>query len=825
MTADVPQPVSQVFPVCTFAGKEGLTDATLGWDAVYAVTYATINTDIGIRKPWISPLIGNGNGGGIDVSSGAADFSGGVIDGLAVVTGGAGSTVNFALTMTQALFSGTNVPSTQTSFTTYFSCLLAFSADPNIDGLQNLQVTEASVEATRVTIQSTTPQVASGDLSTMALELQALMQQFIDAAGVTAQLFSGTLANVFTQDYAECVDIPWLTPVSYNYAVADLPSPLSGGMLALLISTGTPTDNLPVEVQASAFPTNDGVNAMVALSINAITNGSFIENLNDNIEGSQLGDLVPLGPGTLTNAADINAFYRLNDDGTVDLIGEDDEADGVGATYALTIAQGSLMFTVAKQQIQVAINNAQVALGNGYTLELTMSSSYQLIVDRDGNIDISLDGTPTLTSSMSSPPAGAGPVVIDALVTAASVCGSELVAFLFDKTLNLLSTTAMTTARLADLSLDFFASVRQAQDTRRPVAMDITGQRQLAVSPNNVFMPDEACGMLRTDYKNSLRLNPALPDAYNDQLFPPQPDGNDTEMVPIADPGDQPPAGPNAKNDIADLVQAVGLKLIRNTRLRRAWRAACVSAVGADDNAQVNAALDNATNPTAWVDHVQSGDFEALYTGTIKFLNDGFAKGSISANLYIDIVRDNPQFTKNPGLDTPIFQSNRGLSVRTVATSLSGTDSASARLPSGVMASLRSAQFDGNARASFGKALIDQVIVNAPRPMWIKCIGVAGYLGGLVLGCYAGDTIGGAISGVVSGQAKATNIENTIDNAISPSDGGVPRSDATLFNNVSFPLMTTFESGGTTGPLPKNVLTCAAVNGGLILGVQLTAGV
>ncbi len=761
---------------CTFPGTAPI-NATLGWDVVYAVTYDTINADLAARKPWMIDFSGSALGRFDQTDGSTNSLLDAQISQIRFVTGGVGQSVQMALEIASAdlVFGGTTTGVTTVVATV--QCNLAFVANPSMPGLHNLSVNTSNLNVTGVT--SATPLSPA-----QTIMLQSLIQLFVSA---NPTIFSGIYANVFTKDYAESVNIPWLLPSAFDYAVSNKinPSSPTDGILAVLGSISGNLTNLSPQVEPLMFPTNTGVNAAVAISTQVVEEGTFLTQFNSQISGALADFGFNAKTNSLFNQTAISAFYRVDSTTQqVSLIPASALADGSGNTYPFTIPVGGLEFGLSPNSITANINNGVVDLGSGFSLTLQMSTSYQLIVDANQNIDLALVGEPVIKSSMSSSvETSAGDIALEFGATALSIVGGEFIAFAVDKLTGFATSTAMSNATVVDLTTRFFAAERQlAYNPEKPVTFSIKGWRTVTMGTTVTDM-DLNPSSLDPVYIESVTLRKGY-------FFEPEDMAKRSgEMSSFS-------------NGIAKLIFK---EIAGNAKLIGDFKAALVK--------------NNYMPAENWYADGSNIDFpytkyyfllKSLYQGCIEFVIDKVNSGQLSYTIYNKIIANYPRSAVNGSENLlnrgdSIFASNtRGsLVIKT-----SAGDSTNA--VGGLLGDIAGAA--ASKRAGLAAALFKDIILNTERPLLVKIAGGILYLGGLTAGYFFGQWASTFGTGQSGAEKAATKILN----------GGPSGPASLLFANVTFPFMTRFSSGTAQGPVPANVLQCAGVNGGLVLGVAIT---
>lgn len=780
---------------CQFPSTTPIQDATNGWDAVYAVAYSTINADLAARQPWMVDFVGLGPGI-FDESVGANNVLDAQISNITFATGGAGNTVQMNLNIASLDLSVSASPTLSvTGVVATIETSLVFVASPTTPGLHNLTVNTASgLTVTGVT--ATTPMTP-----VQTVILQTILQSFVTSQSA---IFTGVYANVFTKDYAESVDIPWLLPTAFDYAVADKidVSPPTDGILAVLASVSGDLTGLSAQVNPGIFPTNAGVNAATAISAAVVATDTFVAQLNSQLGSAFATFTFNAATNVLTNQAAIDAYYRIDSaTGEVSLIPASALAGSTGATYPFTIPAGGLTFTFAANAITADINNGVVTLDGGYTQTIQLSTSYQLVVDSNQNIDIVLSGSPVIVSTTTAPETtSVGAVLTDIGITAGSIVIGEALAFAFDKITGFVSNAAMSNTTVLGLVRNFFAAERQIRvpgNGTVGVQFSIKGGRTVTLGANrNVF--NQPAMPLDQSYINAVTLDPSYPF-----------DGEVNELA-VALQGDGQAGNQSNVRFTAFVTKVLSLVLGAN---RTTLLTTLINQLS-DVDVDANSAWFSQSNVVNNLQKLTSLQSAALYEGCVSFINDATNAGQLNYSVYGTLIAEFPDATLEPALsqqtaDGSVF-AGRGATSNAVCIRTSagnGTNTVT-----GLFNDLQTAA-DTN---SYGLAatLFKDVIQSTDRPLWVKITGVGLYLGGLVAGYFAEQTL----SNLQSGPTSPTAAANT---AQAIASGGPNGPSTLLFSNVTFPFMTRFSSGGSTGPVPANVLQCAAVNGGLVLGVAI----
>lgn len=762
---------------CTFPGSAPI-DATLGWDVVYAVDYDTINADLALRRPWMVPL-GGTTPGTFDMTISAGDsLLDAEISQIRFVRGGTGQTVQMTLEIVSGNLDIAGSMTAVADVVANVQCTLAFVANATIKGLHNLTVNTQNLLVTGVTTTTLSP--------ADTIILQTIIQAFVS---INSNIFSGIYANVFTKDYAESVNIPWLLPAAFDYAVADKINPASptDGILAVLGSVSGNVANLTPQVEPLMFPTNPGINAAAALSAQIVENNLFLQQFNAQMSGALADFVYNSSTKSLYNQSAISAFYRIDSTtGQVSLIPPSALATGSGATYPFTIPIGGLTFTVASNAITASINDGVVDLGNGYKQTLQLTTSYQIAADSDQNLDLVIVGSPSITSSVSAPAeTSGGDIALELGTTALGIVGGEFIAFGFDRLTGFATSTAMSNATINNLTRNFFAAELQLLDNpTATVTFGIKGFRNVTMGRASADFQQPAL-KLSDNYTNAYTLRETFPyTQYADNNFAPDAPENSI-----------------AQNIATKILSVIG----RKPELMDSFKKSLVDAgyTQASNWPRIGTRINF---DDQYLDYESKSQ---LYVGCIKYIIQAVNDGSVTPTLYGNIVTLYPDATMNPAIARTIAGrslfdggATGGLAIRT---STGGGTRAVGGLFQDVWAGA------GTNRAGVAAALFKDIILNTDRPLAVKIAGGAMYLLGLVPGYFFGQFAGNLGSGKTS----------AVDTAAEVAAGGPSGPSNLLFSSVTFPFMTRFTSGGVSGPVPASVLQCAAVNGGLILGVAI----
>ena len=132
----------------------------------------------------------------------------------------------------------------------------------------------------------------------------------------------------------------------------------------------------------------------------------------------------------------------------------------------------------------------------------------------------------------------------------------------------------------------------------------------------------------------------------------------------------------------------------------------------------------------------------------------------------------------------------------------------------------REGQAPVRGNAALNRALMRQIMQDDRRPVWLHLAGVAGYLATLAIGYFGGNAVSKALT-----PSSTKNAESDRKDSEKLTNAAAAQPSSIIFNAVTFPLMARHTTGGVVDPSvppPSAVLKCAAVNGGLVLGVSIT---
>lgn len=528
-----------IYPsICEFtpAGSD-LNNATLGWDAVYAVKYSTLNQALSATAapppPWVQhgPLNVDGfvNEGMLHPAS--------IVD-VRIARGATGETMKWQLQVLAAGYSSAvgGVPDLTAPFrlTIELDTQLRIVEDAASPGLLHVKVHTAKTDPAQPDTDYQPPEIRSvtinaADIPTSGVspaQVNAIQQYIISILKNTLPphypvLFDATpLSSILTQAFAKEVDIPWLKPSLYRAAAKDLPQNPQDGILAVLMMTEDHSpDGLDVAVSGLAFPTNAGVNAAVMLKSALLARTTLLTQLNQELANSAFGTMQELKdePGVLANEKSIALAYRIDDDnGQATLIPTKAVAESDGVTFPASIAPGALRFEIANGAISVNMTEVRVTLQGNNTLVLSMRASFGLVVNpATQEIDISLDGNPKITSHFESARESGWVVWAQYGAILGSIIVGEVGAFVLDKFHGMYANVS--DKRMALHLDDYFAALRQSEREGCPVEIDIGLKRTMVVEyrpgeAGTVPQHDRVSAPLNPAYRKALKLNTAYPD-------------------------------------------------------------------------------------------------------------------------------------------------------------------------------------------------------------------------------------------------------------------------------------------------------------------------
>lgn len=522
--------MAQIFDyLCIFNGGP-VSNATNGWDAVYAVKYDTINADLFIRQPWIAAGI---NGMSYyDATWQTEDFT---VLSLMIVPGDYDPDLEWELIATVHYQDG--IHDAPVKFKAQLVTSLSFE-ESSSPGLHNLNVQHKSLSVKNIT-------VLANDADDVKVNILKMLQvRLIDYAPA---MLTASLASIMTDDYAESVNVPWLRPKHFRYVLGRMPDNNNKGLLTILSSSQDNWQDLTVDFDSHAFPINNDLSAAMIISSRILGNKAFVELLNNAIGNSVIGNLkANEDDASLANGSKISLRFLIDKNtGAGKLMTREGAKNEGGISYDAWIPAEKLIFRVQSNLIQIELASLIVDYGAGASMEVSMISSFTLIVNTTTNsIDIALAGEPKVTTSFK---AGAPSLAEQAVSLGgmiASTIFSELLAYGIDQVGSLL--TAASPAKMRQYHLDFQAAVAQSDANEgKPVKFFIGRGKEMVVSLNEVHSLSEgemasAAEPLKTTFKSRLKFETALKLGIEDSpnMAVPEPENNPTVNHNIANNND-----------------------------------------------------------------------------------------------------------------------------------------------------------------------------------------------------------------------------------------------------------------------------------------------
>jgi hypothetical protein len=824
---------------CSFPGSAPIGDATNGWDAIYSVTYSAINAEFEHRKPWMIDFQG-AEVGMFDqgASDGTTTLTNAKIAAIALTQGGLGQTVRFALKIETAELDTSSVQTALTDINATVEGSLIFATGPVV-GLHTLSVNVASLNVNKVTAD---PEL--DDIQTILLK--EIFTIFVQAH---PDIFSGELASVFTNDYAESVNIPWLAPKSFSYAVTDTKG--ENGILAVLATTASSVAGLTAAVNPGIFPTNPGLNASIAIGSQFLANETFLAQLNDTLGGTLSSFVYNKVEGTLSNSGTISAFYKIREDnGEVVIVPQSHLADIAGQSFPFSIAPGKMVISIERDAITTKIEEAIVDLGDGYKQIITMTLPFGLVANQASHeIDLEMRGAPIIKSNTVAPAsASLKDIGVTILSLGAGIALGEAIGYFGGRFAGAF-TGEMTDATLTELTRNTFAAERQLRYEGGRELQDVQGGQAAADPSGDSYIKFPIKGGrflklayseedlairpgvdLKQEYIDAVTISPTLnePCVVRDPM--PSDEPSDTHVQLLDDTVDGRRVHP-----VQDLGQQQTNFRVRGTAndfLETMWKQ-----LNGTSRSELTSRLSSADvfpgqgelTAQRIDDIVSDGDQprltetrqRALYEVCAKFLDEGVTNRTLSYSIYNQIVYEYPEFTKNPAV------SGRSASFSSFGDRIAARGGGRALGPplaiassEGPITGARSGMFGDlrllmtRGRAGTAQLFFRDVILNAPRPLWVKVAGVAGFIAFSVAGYFLGNYVNSKLDGI----AGRTDGDAKSQSGSALAFGGASK---LLFSSVVFPCMVPI-SGARASQLPTNVLDCASVNGGLILGFKIT---
>ncbi len=472
---------------CVFPTPDSLTDATLGWDAVYAVKYSTLNRALSASAwppaPWTQ-------GGDIDLkganNNGRLDKA--IVTNVQLATGGSGTVLRWRLRVEANRYQRVGGPSLSGpfSFDLVVRTTLAFTADAGQDDLLHLHVQTRPGEQKEL-IESLTLDMATLPAPFMnSFEIFGIERELISIIKsplqnrLAALLDAMPLSTVLSQDLARKAGVTWLHPDDYQYATADLPDADDGILAVLVRSEGTQ----PVEanVLAQAIPTNPGLDAAVIISPEAVTRGTFLRHINTTLDKTLSGKFKPKGSaGEIANDSPIKLKYYRDAAGEYLLVPPQALTASHTETFDAEIPAGKLVFRIADDAVTVDTQEIRVTLNAGGTLVLSMRERYRLAINpQTQSLDLAPEGTPSVNISFDAACEAAGDGTVQQVVAIiGGLILGELDAYAANTLQSLHASAASGHPR--PRQQDVLAALRQSETEGTPVCMDIGLGRELVI--------------------------------------------------------------------------------------------------------------------------------------------------------------------------------------------------------------------------------------------------------------------------------------------------------------------------------------------------------
>lgn len=831
-----------------------LSNATSGWDAVYAIKYSKLNDHIATSQNWMTVI--NDIGPGEFATGESASFISGTVTGLKIVRGGTGQELRFALSIRNAKiedFSSTpNPPTGLFNLDVIVPVTLKFSTNPSpAGGDDGLKVLMVDVDQTIVPLSLPFSMVVSGTQQPDPFLLRSLVQVLLNTSSFKT-LFAMDLAEVYHDEYARSVNIPWALPTAFSYAAADLDIPTGGGavpddhgVLAVLGSIDGDVEFLSPQINPKAIPIDSHINAVVILSTDLISRRTFAGALADQLKIDSIGDLqYDKALGALVNTKAVSAFYVKSDDGSIRLLDEAGVLNTTAEKFPAEIAAGAFRFRFENNSISVELDPVVVTI-DGYQLILETKYSYQIGANGD-DVDIFLLGEPVVTSRLV-PPEVHTNFVATIVASAGGILAAEAIAFGFDRFFRLTS-LGDTQNKLNKYVDDVVAANRKALESGEPVEISLGAFRKMIISTREIEPAGEYARITPED-RNAARL-PRPKDFIGASE-------RDMEMRPLVRRNRVVPADGGSATDLTivdlnvsglpdDIPPLNDRELVHLTRLRTATEKLRHHLNRIDKKISPRSIISGLekTGPlfNEWSeiidDRVRNSTFSDTQTKAIGALKKKIHSNfSIQRHIFDSLGIEEMELVYDSLVD--VYERNLSsgnlefteyftaiLEMRRIA--LEAMDDAPFRNPyvyarrNGknvkVPRSLLEAVRDElGERFTTAKKLtaVREFVQTFEAPLQVKMAGGALYLINLVVGQLAGGAVQDWVSQLVSRSSELS--ANKVDSDFNSS----PENAKTLVNAVSFRLMNR-RAGDPTAPAPSSVLQCAAVNGGLILGVSIS---
>ena len=853
-----------VFSVgCTFPDEQTpLSNATSGWDVVYAVKYSVLNAHIAAAENWKSISFG-GSAGNIVFGDGFYEFSG-TVAGLQVVRGASGQQLRFKLRITNAMLEDFSPNSPQPA-TDKFDLIatipvtLTFSSNPSPspgdDGLKLLRVdadqpiTPLGVNFSMVPI-SPPPGVA---IAPDQFVLEGIVQRFLNSNSFKT-LLKMDIAQVYHDDYARSVNIPWALPTKFSYATADLLSPSGAtppddhGVLAVLGSVDGDVDYLSSQINPLAIPIDANINGIVLLNANLLSRRTFAGALAKQLDMQSVGELeYDEELDALVNRKAIKAFYVKGDDGNLRLLSEAAAHNTTEEKFPAEIARGAFRFRLDRNSIKVELSPVKVDL-DGYELIIKVTYDYQIMVDEEQNIDIVLAGDPVVETRLT-PPEISHSMAASVIANAVAIIAAEAAAFGIDSVFRL-TPFGNTKGRLDQLTREVVAAKEQALAKGEPVELSLGASRKMIISSEewngqrkSATLTDQARRNVNFPPLEKL-LEPAelrirsgdveltLQDLLNRTNEAAAPDRRIRRNVRVAQaeapqdvavrneinlrkvntalleslerltmgdgPFPTPAAQAKLKKELASIIKKRGKK----SPLSLEEHADLTELLGILIDGQKVVRLKG-----GWRVKLKALKLEPLkilYSSVSKVFETGLKKMNVTFREYYNTVSKTRAAAGLDGLINPagmpfVYARRSGKPVK---------------VPRSLLQAVRE-ELQKPIREPARLPAVREFIERFEAPMTVKAAGYALYIANLavgqIVGGYAQDGISSPFE--ASDAREAENVEQYVK--------GSPKTAVTLINAVRFDLMKRREDD-STAPAPSAVLRCAAVNGGLVLGVSIS---
>ncbi len=798
---------------CTFPDAHTpLSNATGGWDVIYALKYSTINTHLAQSAPWLQIDFG---GGDALLYSVADDYQlEGVVTGLEVARGAAGQELFFRLSIEDAVLSDASTGDPERTYS-LIEVLIRVVLKISQTGTAGLRTLGVDVDATPTVVSVTSP-----DAAMLPPDVHQIMSWLCQDAFVQS-MFKMDIMEVYDHDYARSVNIPWALPKAFRYATADLVNPADDGVLAVLGSVSGDLTGLSAEINPLAIPVDGDINAVVLLNPALVSRSTFLEAFNHQLGSAMLGTMsYDPATGSITNDNALTSYYVRAADDSISLLDANSAISSTAAKYPASVPAKTLRFTIGNNAITAGITSMTIDM-DGYSILLSVQYDFQIMANGD-DLDIVLAGEPKITARQISLPQDTKATWVNYVGMFVGIVASELIAVGVDYVGNLTG-KALTKARINELALDFLAANEAAIASNRPVEMSLGLLRKAGVAHNGVNRPALALTTeqrMRTRFpKSSEFVVPAVrPGGYMQLEMAPLPRARIMQggaiirgrramgpQVRVRRPAPQQGPGPQAR-----AAQRAAQRTIYGglERLRASVAAMCPPAVHEELVARVNQKLGvaNVMNPDT-IRRMRPETAQAAYGHMVDVLNESFQSGKLSDGHYLRLVSEMRALFDPQGRGLHLLDDSH-LPSHVYAT-VGGTIH---EVPPGIAREVSLGLADG--RGGYALPNVRRFIEEAPRPTSMKLAGYLMYFAGLAAG-QAGSTFAqnAVESWFPSQERKDIDALNNPDRMNEPTN--------VFLKTVNFPLMRR-PDGDASAPAPKAVLRSAAVNGALILGVSIS---